>query len=561
VSNAVTFDVDTRPPVVTLDAVPALSNDTTPSFSGTASEATPVTVEIFEGARAEGDVVRAVHAEGTHAGWTSPDTAPPLPSGRHTFTAIAIQSSAIGNPSGRSAAMTFVLDTEPPSVTLAAPPSPSNDTAPAFTGTASETTPVTLEIFAGTTAEGVVVSSATAAPKAGSWTSSAAAPALADGTYTAIAVQASAIENPVGASAPVTFTIDTQPPSVTLNSLPTPSANAAPSFSGTATDTTAVTVYVYRGALATGGLIASSTAEVDGGVWIAASLSPKLEWGEYTAVAAQPSSIGNPTGISAPLTFVVAQIAPIVSTEGAAGVTPTSAALYASVNPRGAPVGECYFEYGTTLSYGVRVGCGFVAEVSEFPATGTTAVPVFARVYGLAASTTYHFRVVAIGEGGEADGADETLRTLAAPNFGEGGPAGPGTQGGLGAAEVAAANAAALIARATAPRGRAARIAPLLQRGAFVTRVRTALAGKVICGWYYQKPRRGAHGRSSRSVRVATGSLTLRAKRARTLRIVLTTAGRGVLSSARQVRLVSRCAFAVAGAKAMSASAAFKLTR
>jgi large repetitive protein len=557
-SNVVRFVVDTEPPVVTLNAPPALSNDRTPSFSGTASDATPVTVEVFEGTRAEGDVVRAAQAEGTRAGWTSPDLAPPLPSGRHTFTAIAIQASSLGNPSGRSEPVTFVLDTEAPSVTVLAPPSPSNHTTPSFSGTASETTPVTVEIFAGTAPEGAVVSSATGTPKGGSWTSSAASPALADGTYTAVAVEASAIENPIGTSAPVTFTVDTQPPVVTLNPLPTPSANAAPSFSGTASDSTAVTVNVYRGALATGEVVASASAEVDAGAWLAPSLSAKLEWGEYTAVATQPSSLGNPAGASAPFTFVVAQIAPAAATEAASGVTPTTAALYGSVNPRGAPVGECYFEYGTTPAYGARVGCGFVAEVSGFPAAGTTAVPVFARVFALTPSTTYHFRVVAIGEGGEADGSDETLTTGAAPDFGEGGATGSAAGKGQSAAEVAAAKAAAAIAKASAPRGGAARISSLLRRGAFLARVRAARGGRATVGWYYRPGRRG--GGHSRAVRVASGALTLRANRAGMLRVVLTAAGRRLLGSAHQLKLVARCTFKAKGAKAVTRAVAFKLT-
>ena len=51
-SPPVVFEVDTKPPVVTLEAV-ARSKDRTPSFKGTASEKGPaVTVEIYKGPNA-----------------------------------------------------------------------------------------------------------------------------------------------------------------------------------------------------------------------------------------------------------------------------------------------------------------------------------------------------------------------------------------------------------------------------------------------------------------------------------------------------------------------------
>jgi streptogramin lyase len=77
-------------------------------------------------------------------------------------------------------------------VTLDAPPSPSNDTTPSFLGTASDPTLVTVEIFPGPLAEGSAVATASATPTGGSWVSSHATPALASGTYTAVARQPSA---------------------------------------------------------------------------------------------------------------------------------------------------------------------------------------------------------------------------------------------------------------------------------------------------------------------------------------------------------------------------------
>ncbi len=48
-SETRTFEVDTEPPTVTLAKVPPRTNQTSPSFSGTASENTEVQVHVFEG--------------------------------------------------------------------------------------------------------------------------------------------------------------------------------------------------------------------------------------------------------------------------------------------------------------------------------------------------------------------------------------------------------------------------------------------------------------------------------------------------------------------------------
>jgi DNA-binding beta-propeller fold protein YncE len=69
-------------------------------------------------------------------------------------------------------------------------------------------------------------------------------------------------------------------------------------------------------------------------------------------------------------------------------------------------VTKCEFEYGTTASY------GSVAPCSSLPGSGESAVAVSASVTGLAANTTYHFRVSATNAGGTSKGSDETLKTM-----------------------------------------------------------------------------------------------------------------------------------------------------
>jgi hypothetical protein len=118
----------------------------------------------------------------------------------------------------------FTADAAAPKVTLNSPASPSSNTTPSFTGTASKTTPVTVDIYAGAAAKGTVVSTATAAGTGATWVSGNASPALSSGQYTAVATQPNSLGgDPAGKSAPVTFTV-TPPPVVTPAEarLPTP---------------------------------------------------------------------------------------------------------------------------------------------------------------------------------------------------------------------------------------------------------------------------------------------------------------------------------------------------
>ena len=57
-SETRTFDINTEPPEVGLNAVKTPSNNTKPSFSGTASESLQVTVKIYKGSKPEGTLVR-----------------------------------------------------------------------------------------------------------------------------------------------------------------------------------------------------------------------------------------------------------------------------------------------------------------------------------------------------------------------------------------------------------------------------------------------------------------------------------------------------------------------
>jgi hypothetical protein len=422
---------------------------------------------------------------------------------------------------------------------------------------------VSISVYEGPSAQGEVVASTTVPVSGGSFSSQPLVPPLPSGvhTFTAVANQHSALGNPDGISAPITFVTDTLAPRVTLNALPSPTANRSPSFSGTGSDHTPVLVSVYAGGAAEGIPVASVTAEVDRGRWASARASlPALPWGQYTAVASQASSIGNADGVSPPIAFAVEPIAPTVATAAASSVTRSAAALYGSVDPHAAPISRCYFEYGTSASYGRNIECGFVSEMSTFPEAASGPVAVFARIYGLSAATTYHVRLVALGEGGTGWGPDRTFTTLSPYVFDEGQqgvavkPPGPAAAPGAGLA--------ASIAEALVPRGRRARIAELLRRGLYALRFVAPGAGRVTLGWYYRAPvARGAHSSARAPVLVAGGTRVFHAPGNGEIKLRLTAAGRRLLSGASWLRLTATGVFTALGGPATRASAAFALRR
>jgi hypothetical protein len=118
-----------------------------------------------------------------------------LSTGTHKYVVVACQESAIGNKTGESPPVKFTIDTTAPKVTLKpVAKSPSNNTLPSFAGTASDTKPVTVQIYEGEKAEGTVLATAIGTVTAGGWTSAPSTPALPAGnrTYTAVATPARA---------------------------------------------------------------------------------------------------------------------------------------------------------------------------------------------------------------------------------------------------------------------------------------------------------------------------------------------------------------------------------
>ena len=115
---------------------------------------------------------------------------------------------------------------------------------------------------------------------------------------------------------------------------------------------------------------------------------------------------GSSTVYGADSTFTTLSVAPAVTTSAATGVSATGATLNGSLTSLGSASSVTVsFQYGTTTSY------GSTASVSPArTATGSFS----AAISGLSASTTYHFRAVATGDG-TVNGADMSFTTPAAP--------------------------------------------------------------------------------------------------------------------------------------------------
>ncbi len=102
-----------------------------------------------------------------------------------------------------------------------------------------------------------------------------------------------------------------------------------------------------------------------------------------------------------------------VQSESVSDVASTSATLNATIDPGGVPT-NYYFQYGASASYGSDAPAAPGVELGS----GEAGEAVSVHVQGLAASTTYHFRVVAVSETGggpvTVEGLDQTFTTQAA---------------------------------------------------------------------------------------------------------------------------------------------------
>jgi hypothetical protein len=98
---------------------------------------------------------------------------------------------------------------------------------------------------------------------------------------------------------------------------------------------------------------------------------------------------------------------PAVTTGGASAVTPQTATVGGTINPRGVPTAY-YFRYGTTKAYGTRTASGSAGS-------GTRRIAFSAALAALRPNTTYHYQLVAFSSAGTTQGGDRTFKTPQIP--------------------------------------------------------------------------------------------------------------------------------------------------
>ncbi|GAB4070991.1 hypothetical protein GCM10028777_37860 [Angustibacter speluncae] len=322
-SAAVVFTVDTTAtgaPVVVTPANGSVTDDTTPTYSGTGEVGSTVTV-VVDGAAVG---TAPVAAGGT---WTlTPAT--PLAEGLHAVWATATDGA--GNVSPVSNTNAFTVDTVAPAAPVVVTPadgSVTSDTTPQLAGTAEPGSQVTVVV------DGVAVG-VVPADGSGAWTLTSGE--LAGGPHTVQATSADAAGNVSPVSNTNGFVVDADPPpapAVTAPADGTTTADSTPTVTGTAEPGTTVTVTV-DGAVV-------GTAPVDGsGAWTLTVAVPLAD-GPHTVQATAADGAGNTSPPSATNTFTVdtaAPAAPVVTAPADASVTADSTPTYTGTAEPGSSV-------------------------------------------------------------------------------------------------------------------------------------------------------------------------------------------------------------------------------
>jgi hypothetical protein len=185
---------------------------------------------------------------------------------------------------------------------------------PSFSGVTDDSfDEVALSIYEGPAVEGAPLQTLSAVPLSETWLAGPAA-TLPDGIYTAQASQMNGAPEE-GVSAPVTFTVDTTPPEVSLTPLSAVTNDAEVSFGGAAGaltgDSSTVKLMLYAGGAPSGTPVETVEATREGNTWSVGPLLA-LDDGLYTARAEQADEAGN-VGVSSPSTFTVDTVAPAPS--------------------------------------------------------------------------------------------------------------------------------------------------------------------------------------------------------------------------------------------------------
>ena len=149
-----------------------------------------------------------------------------------------------------------------------------------------------------------------------------------------------------------------------------------------------------------------------GGAWLSISLptsaisnSGNTSLGlRYTVAGSNAYFASREDSVNGPRLILTWGPVPTVTTGSLSNRNATTGTLNGTVDPNGAPT-ACHFEYGTTSGYGTSTAS------DTTPGSGLTAVSVLAQLTGLAAATTYHYRLSCSNVSGTAVGADAAFTT------------------------------------------------------------------------------------------------------------------------------------------------------
>jgi hypothetical protein len=248
------FTVDATPPSVTLNPFPDYTNDNTPTISGIAIDTnSPITSVEY---RVDGGGWIAAEATDGTFNELSENfifTIAELDDGEHLVEVRTTDAAGNVSPMASDA---FTVDTTPPSVTLNPFPNYTNDNTPTLSGIAIDTTsPITSVEYRVDSGDWIAAEATDGTFNELSEDFIFTIAGLDDGEHLVEVRTTDAVGN-VSLLASYAFTVDTTPPSVTLNPFPDYTNDNTPILSGLAIDTTSpITSVEYR---------------VDSGDWIAA---------------------------------------------------------------------------------------------------------------------------------------------------------------------------------------------------------------------------------------------------------------------------------------------------
>jgi large repetitive protein len=317
-SAAATFRLDTVAPTgLSVNAIGPVISNPAPTLGGSAgTQEGDGPVRVF----LDGKLVSEAQVAGGQWSYSSA----PLSDGVHTVRAEQVDEA--GNVS-KTSSTSFRVDTTSPGPTVNTPKGGETlkSSTVTFSGAAGnaegDSTSLAVEVVKDDGSE--TVQKLTVTRNGGEWSSKSIALRLSNGTYTVHAEQLDSAGNK-GLSAPVTFTVASPAPTVTLQPLPHFTNDPTPGFSGIgdtsdeASDEVIVKVFAGNAAPASGKPVESiaTTLSPAGGGW-AAQLGEALPEGTYTAQVEQPPAVGgNPTGVSDTTTFTVDTTAPAPTLSG-----------------------------------------------------------------------------------------------------------------------------------------------------------------------------------------------------------------------------------------------------